>query len=140
MWDRRRHLQGVTIQREIDGELYEWRIPWNGLVPQAMAADLLGVSTMAVNKWVRSGKMKDIKLPGESSVIPLREVRRIRELLAGGNRLPPGCRGVTPWSAGTKRQMKAGEYGRAGLPQRGLDLAFTRTQPGSAAVRLKRAP
>ncbi len=90
VWDRRRHLQGVTIQREIDGELYEWRIPWNGLVPQAMAAHLLGVSTMAVNKWVRSGKIRHIKLPGESSVIPLREVTRIRELLAGGNRLPPG--------------------------------------------------
>ena len=89
-WDRRPHLQGVTIRREIDGELYEWRIPWNGLVPQAMAAYLLGVSTMAINNWVRSGKMHHIKLQGESSVIPLREVKRIRKLLAGGNRLPPG--------------------------------------------------
>ena len=50
-----------------------------------------------------------------------------------------GCRVVTPWSTGTSVK-EAGEYGRAGLPQRGLDLAFTRTQPGSAAVRLKRAP
>ena len=90
VWDPSPLLQGVTIRQEIDGELYEWRIPWNGLVPQAQAADLLGVSTMAINNWVRSRKMQHIKLPGEASVIPLREVKRIRKLLAGGNRLPQG--------------------------------------------------
>ena len=89
VWGPRGPFQGVTIQREIDGELYEWRIPWNGLVPQAQAADLLGVSTMAINNWVRSRKMQHIKLQGEPSVIPLREVKRIKKLLAGGNRLPP---------------------------------------------------
>ena len=88
VWDHRHHLQGVTIRREIDGVWYEWRIPYNGVVPQAMAADLLGVSTMAVNNWVRSRKMRHVKLPGQSSVIPLSEVKRIRRLLAGGNRLP----------------------------------------------------
>ena len=90
VWDDRSpHFQGVTIRREINGELYEWRVPYNGVVPQAMAADLLRVSTMAVNNWVRSGKMRHIKLQGQPSVIPLKEVKRIKDRLAGGNRLPP---------------------------------------------------
>ena len=91
-WDRGgpRVLRGVTIRREIEGEWYAWRIPWNGVVRQAQAAELLDVSTMAVNNWVRSRRMEDIKLPGEPSMIPLREVKRIRDLLDGGNRLPPG--------------------------------------------------
>ena len=89
VWDRPSRWQGVTIKREINGELYAWKIPWNGVVPQAMAAGLLRVSTMAINNWVRSGKMRHIKLQGQTSVIPLKEVKRIRDLLAGGNRLPP---------------------------------------------------
>ena len=91
-WDRHGSpkLRGVTILREIEGEWYAWKIPWNGVVHQAQAAELLGVSTMAVNNWVRTGRMEDIKMPGEPSLIPLKEVKRIRELLGGGNRLPPG--------------------------------------------------
>ena len=88
VWDRPSRWQGVTIKREINGELYAWKIPWNGVVPQAMAAGLLRVSTMAINNWVRSGKMRHIKLQGQPSVIPLKEVKRIKDLLAGGNRLP----------------------------------------------------
>ena len=53
VWDRPSRWQGVTIKREINGELYAWKIPWNGVVPQAMAAGLLRVSTMAINNWVR---------------------------------------------------------------------------------------
>lgn len=79
---------GVTIHREIGDEVWEWRVPARSLVPQAMAADLLGVSVMAVNNWVRTGKMRQIKIPGHPSQIPLSEVKRIRRLLTPKGRLP----------------------------------------------------
>ena len=88
-WDIPGPWQGVTIRRETHRGVLQWAIPWNGSVPQALAAELLGVSTMAVNNWVRGGRMDDIKLPGKPSMIPLKEVKRIKKLLAGGNRLPP---------------------------------------------------
>ena len=82
---------GVSIYQEIEGEEYVWTIPHNGLVTQALAADLLGVSTMAVNNWVRSGWMRDVKVAGQPSVIPLSEVKTFLRLLEdGGGRLPPG--------------------------------------------------
>jgi predicted site-specific integrase-resolvase len=47
-----------------------------------MAADLLGVTVMSVNNWVRAGKTKHIKIAGQPSAIPLSEVKRIRAVLA----------------------------------------------------------
>lgn len=79
---------GVTIRREIGGEFWEWRVPARSLVPQTMAADLLGVSVMAVNNWVRTGRMRQIKIPGHPSQVPLSEVKRIRQLLTPKGRLP----------------------------------------------------
>jgi len=86
-WDRPGPFQGVTILREIDGEWYAWKIPYNGAVPQAMAADILGVSLMAVNNWVRSGAVKHIKPEGEPSLIPLREIKKVRKVLLEHGRL-----------------------------------------------------
>ena len=88
-WDRPGLRQGVNIYKEIGGQEYAWRIPYNGLVSQAIAADLLGVSTMAVNNWVRAGTMRQIKAPGHPSAIPLSVVKTFRRLLReGGGRLP----------------------------------------------------
>ena len=50
-WDIPGPFQGVSIYREIDGEEYVWTIPYNGVVPQALAVTLLFVSTMAINNW-----------------------------------------------------------------------------------------
>ena len=87
-WDRPGLFQGVTIRREIEGQWYAWRIPHNGLVSQALAAELLDVSLMSVYNWVSDERMGNIKLPGNPSAIPLSEVKRIRGLLAQNGRLP----------------------------------------------------
>ncbi len=89
-WDRPGLFQGVTIEREIDGTLYAERIPHNGLVSQALAAKLLGVSLMSVNNWVRAKKLGQIKVAGQPSAIPLSEVRRVRKILAEERRLRGG--------------------------------------------------
>ena len=86
-WDPRGPSQGVTIKREIDGEWYAWRVPYNGAVPQAMAADILGVSLMAVNNWVRSSAIRHIKPKGQPSLIPLSEVKKVRKVLLEYGRL-----------------------------------------------------
>ena len=90
IWDPRGRSQGVTLRQQVDGEWYAWRVPWNGLVSQALAAQLLGVSQMAVNGWVRSGQMRHVKVAGQPSVVPLSEVKRIKKLLGPGRRLPRG--------------------------------------------------
>jgi excisionase family DNA binding protein len=87
IWDRPTLFQGVTIEREIDGTIYAERIPHNGLVSQALAARLLGVSLMSVNNWVRSKKLRHIKVAGQPSAIPLSEVKRLRQILAKERRL-----------------------------------------------------
>ena len=87
-WDPPDFLQGVNIYKEIGGVEYGWRVPHNGLVPQALAADLLGVSIVTVNTWVRAGKMHQVKPPGQPSAIPLSVVKTFKRLRAeGGDRL-----------------------------------------------------
>jgi hypothetical protein len=86
-WDRPGLFQGVTIKREIDGTVYAERIPHNGLVSQALAARLLGVSLMSVNNWVRDKKVRHIKVTGQPSAIPLSEVKQVRKALAEERRL-----------------------------------------------------
>lgn len=87
-WDRPGPFQGVTIEREmVDGQWYAWRIPHNGLVSQALAAELVGVSLMAVNNWVNGKKVQQIKVAGQPSAIPLSEVKRVRKILAEEKRL-----------------------------------------------------
>ena len=85
-------LEGVTIIHEIDGQRYEWTIPWNGAATQAMAADILGVSLMAVNNWARSGAIKSFKPPGQPSMIPLSDIKRVRTILEEYGRLKQDAR------------------------------------------------
>jgi hypothetical protein len=89
-WDRPGQFLGVTIERSLEGEQYNERIPYNGLVSQALAAELLGVSLMSVNNWARSKKIRHIKVAGQPSVIPLGEVKRIRAILSREKQLPGG--------------------------------------------------
>jgi hypothetical protein len=86
-WDPPGLLQGVTIRRQLQGEWFAWKIPHNGLVSQSMAADLLGVSVMSVNNWVRARKLRHIKVAGQPSAIPLSEVKRVRQIIAKERRL-----------------------------------------------------
>ena len=58
------------------------RVALAALVSQALAAELLGVSLMSVNNWVRDKKIRHIKVAGQPSAIPLSEVKRIRAVLA----------------------------------------------------------
>lgn len=81
-WDRPGLFQGITIERYLEGQWYAERILYNGLVSQALAAELLGVSLMSVNNWVRAKKVRHIKVAGQPSAIPLSEVKRIRAVLA----------------------------------------------------------
>jgi hypothetical protein len=85
-WDRPGHFQGVTVERELDGGWYAWRFPYNGLVSQAVAAELLGVSLMTINNWVNARKLGHIKAPGQPSVIPLAEIKRVRNAIADEQR------------------------------------------------------
>jgi hypothetical protein len=80
--------QGVSITRQLeDGKQYVWRIPFNGVVTQAMAADVLGVSLMTINNWVNSGVLMHIKPKGQPSVVPLSEIKRVRNILLEHGRL-----------------------------------------------------
>lgn len=80
---------GVVIRRRIAGEGYEWRVPYNGLVSQAIAADLLNVTKMSISNWAkgRGGTLRHVKIPGQPSAIPLSEVKRVRKILLKQRRL-----------------------------------------------------
>jgi len=84
---------GVVIRRRIAAKWYEWRVPFNGLVSQAMAADLLNVTKMSIHNWAKGGKLKYVKIPGQPSAIPFSEVKRIRMILQKQRRLPRGSTG-----------------------------------------------
>jgi excisionase family DNA binding protein len=86
-WDPPGLFQGLTIRREIEGQSYAWKIPYNGVVTQAMAADILRVSLMSINNWVRAGTIKHIKPKGEPSLIPLSEVKKVKKVLDQYGRL-----------------------------------------------------
>ena len=79
-WDGAGHFHGVSITHVIDGRPYTWKIPHNGVVTQAMAADILSVSLMSVNNWVRLKTIASIKPPGQPSVIPLSEIKRVKKV------------------------------------------------------------
>ena len=79
-WDKPGLLQGVTIERYVDGQWYAERIPHNGLVTQSLAAQLLGVSLMSINNWARAKKLKHIKVAGQPSVIPFSEVKKAKRV------------------------------------------------------------
>lgn len=89
-WDRPGLFQGIKIERYLEGQWYAERIPYNGLVSQALAAELLDVSLMSVNNWVRAKKVRHVKVAGQPSAIPLIEVKRVRKILAEERRLRGG--------------------------------------------------
>ncbi len=79
-----------------------------------MAADLLGVSRMTVNTWVRAGKLRHLKIRGQPSAIALSEVKRVKRLLQKQRRLRGdveredpvaggGLRGTRPEAHNTRR-------------------------------------
>ena len=81
-WDDPSASQGVKIERLMDdGNWYAWYVPHNGIVPHAMAADILDVSAMTIHNWVASGKLGALKWKGTPSLIPLREIKRVRKVL-----------------------------------------------------------
>ena len=87
-WDRPGWAQGVTIKRQLeDGNWYAWYYPSNGIVTQAMAADILGVSVMTINNWVNAGDLKHIKAMGQPSLIPLSEIKKVKKVLDEYGRL-----------------------------------------------------
>ncbi len=87
-WDNGGLFQGVTIKRQLeDGNWYAWRIPYDGIVTQAMAADLLEVSVMTINNWVNAGDLKHLKAQGQPSLIPLSEIKKVRKVLLEYGRL-----------------------------------------------------
>ena len=87
-WDKPGFLQGVTVKAQLeDGNWYEWRIPANGIVTQAMAADILGVSLMTVNNWVNAGHLRHIKAQGQPSLIPLTEIKKVKKVIEQYGRL-----------------------------------------------------
>lgn len=69
--------QGVTLIRAHRGRKFETYIGPRSSVTQIEAAALLGVSLMTVNRYVRSGKLKDHQ-KGGISMIRLREIKRFR--------------------------------------------------------------
>ena len=92
-WDRPGLMQGVTIERWLNGQWYAERIPHNGLVTQSLAAQLLGVSLMSINNWARAGKLRHIKVAGQPSVIPFAEIKRVKGILEKEKRLVGAPRG-----------------------------------------------
>jgi len=86
VWDEPSREQGVTIYRTLQGGRHAWRVPFNGVVTQAMAADLLGVSVMSINNWVRAVKLHELKTGGPPSLIPLHEIKRVKMILESRGR------------------------------------------------------
>jgi len=42
---------------------------------------------MSVNNWVRAGKLKHLKIPGQPSAIPFAEIKRVKRTLQKQSRL-----------------------------------------------------
>lgn len=88
-WDPPGLKQGVTIERFISGRWYAWYLPFNGVATQAQAAEILGVSLMAVNNWVRDGKLHELHNV-KPSLIPLHDIKRVKVILEQRGRLVGG--------------------------------------------------
>jgi len=67
---------GLTLSRVINGREYEARVVWDESLTQIETAAVLGTTLMTVNRWVRSGRLKDHKVRGKS-MIRLSEIKRI---------------------------------------------------------------
>ena len=67
---------GLYLHRTINGREYQARVPWNESLTQIETAAVLGTTLMTVNRWVRSGKLRDHRVRGKS-MIRLPEIKRI---------------------------------------------------------------
>ena len=70
--------QAVTLVRRHRGGSYERYVPPRGYVTQIEGAAILGKSVMTVNRYVRSGELKDVTRNG-ISMIRLNELLRFRK-------------------------------------------------------------
>ena len=85
-WDPPGSKQGVTVERLIGGQWYAWYFPFNGVATQAQAAEILEVSLMAVNNWVRDGKLHTLHNV-KPSLIPMHQIKRVKSILDQRGRL-----------------------------------------------------
>lgn len=94
-WDRPGLFQGVTIKRQLeDGKWYAWRIPYNGVVTRAVAAELLAVTVMTISNWVESGALREVRHhPSGTSLMPLSEIKKVRKVMDDYGRLRRGALG-----------------------------------------------
>ena len=67
--------QGVTLIRTMHGRDWEAYVPPDGSLTQIEAAAVLGVTLMSINRYVRSGMLKDRK-ENAISMIPLDQIKR----------------------------------------------------------------
>ena len=68
--------QGLTLVRTMHGRDWEAFVPPDGSLTQIEAAAVLGVTLMSVNRYVRSGMLKDRKEENGISMIPLDQIKR----------------------------------------------------------------
>ncbi len=68
-----------VIRQDKFGQKWTLDIPQTHVVTQRVAAGLLGVSVMTVNKWVREGKFGRPRLKNGVSVIPMVALRKIAD-------------------------------------------------------------
>ena len=64
------------LSRVINSREYEARVDWTESLTQIEAAAVLGTTLMTVNRWVRSGKLRDHKVRGKS-MVRLSEIKRV---------------------------------------------------------------
>lgn len=81
-----RTMGARVIRQDKYGQKWQLDIPHTHVVTQRVAAGLLGVSTMTVNKWVREGLFGRPRKRNGVSVIELGAIRKIAE--ARGLELP----------------------------------------------------
>lgn len=79
-------LGARVIRQDRYGQKWQLDIPHTHVVTQKVAAGLLGVSVMTINKWVRERLFGKPRLRNGVSVIPLEAIRKIAE--ARGVQLP----------------------------------------------------
>lgn len=75
-----------VISEDRDGMRWTFEAATGHLVPQRIAAGLLGVSLMSINTWVREGRFGEKQYRNGVSVIPLRAIEDAavgRKILSG---------------------------------------------------------
>lgn len=80
VYDPDRRTTGArVIRNDKYGQKWTLDIPHTHVVTQKVAAGLLRVSVMTINKWVREGKFGRPRLKNGVSVIPMVALRKIAD-------------------------------------------------------------